>query len=169
MRNCFYFQGQLRATGGSVTQKCPLRRARLQAPITAEEFQIPRIRHSLAQHNEVFSAPTRLQRSPFSPRLQQQLSFKAQTPALRPDPLQPSEATQTRSDALAPRRQARQGGILPATRSSPESCLFHGPQGQHVDVGIPEAPAHTWASPPGRSSCSWSHVLPQIPQASPCS
>lgn len=95
LRNCFYFQGQLRATGGSVTQKYPLDRAR---PITAEEFQIPRISRSLARRNEVFSAPTRLQRFLFAPRLQQQPSFKAQTPALHPGQLQPREAKQTRSD-----------------------------------------------------------------------
>lgn len=138
LRNCSYFQGQLGATGGSVTQKCPLGRARLKAPSTAEEFRIPRTRHSLAQRNEVFSAPTRLQRFLFSPRLQQQLSFKAQTPALQPDPLQPTAAKRTRSDALAPRvavlpaGRAGSGEMLPATQRPAGSCPFPSPHGQRV-------------------------------------
>lgn len=155
MRICLYFQGQLRATGGSVTQKCPLDRAPLKAPITAEEFQIPRISHSLAQGNEVFSAPTRLQRFLFSPRLQQQqLSFKAQTPALLPDPFQPTEAKQTHSDVRTARAgptlcsaacgQGRQGGDAACNRWG----------AGRLEMGSPRLPHTCGHHRPGRCSCS---------------
>lgn len=42
-RNGFYLQ--LRAPGGSITQKFPLGRALLKAPIVAEGFRIPKISH----------------------------------------------------------------------------------------------------------------------------
>ena len=141
-----YFQGQLRATGGSITQKCPLDRARLKAPIMAEEFQIPRISRSLAQRNEVFSAPTRLQRFLFSPRLQQQLSFKAQTPALHPDPLQPTEAKQTHSDVRAAELAPR-FAVLPAGRAGSGEML-PATQPPHPLLPLPQPPraAHRWGT-----------------------
>lgn len=177
MRNCFYFQGQLRAAGGSAAQKCALDRARLKAPITAEEFQIPRISRSLAQRNEAFSAPTRLHRFLFSLRLQRQLSFKAQPPALHPDQLQPTEAKQTHSDvraaelaprfAVPPAGRARQWGDAACDPASPPGpAPSTAPQGSSLEMGSPRLPhtrghRHPVAAP---AACAGAVPCPRPPK-----